>query len=77
MKLKLKNQSYQTAAVEAVADCFKGQPKAEGISYRMDPGREEQPLQSRIAAVDEMEGFKNDDTALPPAGLLKNVQSVQ
>ena len=28
MKLKFKVQPYQTAAVEAVRDCFKGQPPA-------------------------------------------------
>ncbi len=40
MKLKFKAQSYQTAAVQAVVDCFKGQPPAssEAISYRIDPG---------------------------------------
>ena len=36
MKLKFKTQAYQTAAVQAVVDCFKGQPPAttEAISYR-------------------------------------------
>ena len=40
MKLKFKMQSYQTAAVQAVVECFKGQPTAsvEAISYRIDPG---------------------------------------
>lgn len=28
MKLKFKTQAYQTAAVQAVVDCFKGQPSA-------------------------------------------------
>lgn len=28
MKLKFKTQAYQTAAVQAVVDCFKGQPPA-------------------------------------------------
>jgi len=28
MKLKFKVQAYQTAAVQAVVDCFKGQPPA-------------------------------------------------
>ena len=39
MKLKFKIQAYQTAAVQAVVDCFKGQPPAssEAISYRIDP----------------------------------------
>ena len=42
MKLKFKTQAYQTAAVQAVVDCFKGQPPArpEAISYRIDPGKQ-------------------------------------
>lgn len=36
MKLKFKKQGYQTNAIEAVADCFAGQPKREGLNYRMD-----------------------------------------
>ena len=41
MKLKFKTQAYQTAAVQAVVDCFKGQPPAtaEAISYRIDSGK--------------------------------------
>lgn len=39
MKLKFKKQAYQTNAVEAVANCLAGQPKREGLSYRVDPGR--------------------------------------
>jgi restriction endonuclease len=39
MKLKFKKQTYQTNAVDAVADCFAGQPKREGLNYRVDPGR--------------------------------------
>ena len=37
MKLKFKTQAYQTAAVQAVVDCFKGQPpsSSEAISYRV------------------------------------------
>ena len=38
MKLKFKVQPYQTAAVEAVRDCFKGQPPAAPVRYRIDPG---------------------------------------
>jgi type III restriction enzyme len=36
MKLKFKVQPYQTRAVAAVVDCFNGQPKAAGITYRVD-----------------------------------------
>jgi len=42
MKLKFKKQAYQTRAVDAVVDCFKGQLNSfgmkEAVSYRMDPG---------------------------------------
>ena len=38
MKLKFKVQPYQTRAVDAFADCFAGQPKSSGVSYRVDPG---------------------------------------
>jgi hypothetical protein len=41
MKLKFKTQAYQTAAVQAVVDGFKGQPTAtaEDISYRFNQGK--------------------------------------
>jgi len=39
MILKFKIQAYQTRAVDAVVDCFKGQPTSARISYRIDPGR--------------------------------------
>jgi len=77
MKLRFKTQAFQTAAVEAVADCFAGQPRGEGLSYRMDPGRAKASPQTRAAAVDEMAGFKNADIALSNAGLLDNIQKVQ
>ncbi len=48
MKLKFKIQPYQTNAVEAVADCFLGQPKSEGISYRIDPRRGDQSAQGTL-----------------------------
>jgi type III restriction enzyme len=39
MKLKFKKQVYQTIAVEAVVECFAGQPKREGLNYRPGRGR--------------------------------------
>lgn len=70
MKLKFKVQPYQTNAVEAVVDCFAGQPKTEGSSYRIDPGRAAQTM-----AFDE--GFRNADYALTEAQILENIQKVQ
>lgn len=69
MKLKFKVQPYQTQAVNAVVDCFAGQPMSNGITYRIDPGRKAQ-----TSAFEE--GFKNADLAqsLP---VLANIQDVQ
>lgn len=75
MQLKFKIQSYQTDAVEAVVDCFAGQPKSTGIAYRIDPGRREKNKQTNIDLDDT--GFKNADIALPPLKVLENIQDVQ
>lgn len=70
MKLKFKVQPYQTNAVDAVVDCFAGQPKGSGLNYRIDPGR---GSQARL----DLEGFKNDEIHLPDGQLLTNIQAVQ
>jgi type III restriction enzyme len=70
MKLKFKVQEYQTNAVDAVIDCFAGQPKSNGLRYRIDPGKVAQ-----ARAFDE--GFKNEDIRLTDVQLLTNIQSVQ
>ncbi len=70
MKLKFKVQSYQTNAVDAVVDCFAGQPMSDGLRYRIDPGKVAQ-----ASAFDE--GFKNEDIRLPDGVLLTNIQEVQ
>ncbi len=84
MKFKFKVQPYQTAAVEAVRDCFKGQPRATGVTYRIDPGSAPAPapaprqfglLGDEPTPVDA--GFRNADLALTPAQVLANVQAVQ
>src|SRR4051812_7492383 len=77
MKFKFKRQPYQTAAVDAVGNCFIGQPLSAGLNYRIDPGRTEQSSQLTMAAMEEMTGFKNGDIALSPKSLLENVQAVQ
>lgn len=76
MKLQFTHKSYQTAAVDAVADCFTGQPKAEGISYRLDPGK--QTAAQEQAEMDYgTEAFRNAPLALSPEDLLANIQQVQ
>ena len=71
MKLKFKVQHYQTRAVDAVVDCFAGQPLVSGMTYRIDPGADPQ------ASAFEENGFRNADIALTPVRLLENIHRVQ
>lgn len=72
MKIKFKQQAYQTIAVEAVADCFKGQPDTSGIQYRIDPGKAMQ-LKTDTTGL----GFKNENIVISEMQLLENIQNVQ
>lgn len=78
MKIKFKTQAYQTAAVQAVVDCFKGQPLAspEAMRYRIDPGAAAQG-QTIGSTVSSDAGFKNADLMLPDSALLDNIHAVQ
>ena len=76
MKLKFKKQAYQTNAVEAVADCFAGQPKREGTQFRVDPGRTID-ANGQMRAGLETDGFKNADLELTPGQVLQNIHAVQ
>ncbi|HET9034079.1 MAG TPA: DEAD/DEAH box helicase family protein [Dokdonella sp.] len=75
MKLKFKTQAFQTAAVQAVVDCFKGQLPAspEAISYRIDPGK----AQKGVDDLFTESGFRNADLFLTDAAVLDNIQQVQ
>lgn len=75
MKLKFKTQAYQTAAVQAVVDSFKGQPPAEAaaISYRIDPGKARKGMEELFAEG----GFKNADLKLTDVALLENITQIQ
>ncbi len=89
MKLKFKMQAYQTAAVQAVVDCFKGQvPHHGGVRYRLDPGSQNAAPASpqaalaldtaSLEAVAEKEAaFRNADITLSEAALLDNIRAVQ
>lgn len=79
MKLKFKTQPYQTAAVQAVVDCFKGQPPAtlSAMKYTLDPGRSSASAQQRLDDDGGGNAFKNADLALTETLLLDNIQQVQ
>lgn len=83
MKLKFKEQAYQLQAVDSLVDCFAGQPKRSGISYRIDPGiqvsEEPSPQQGSLISEPDLPdtGFKNEDLALSEQQLLANIRQVQ
>jgi len=70
MKLKFKHQAFQSDAVGAVIDCFKGQSPGQGIRYRLDPGVQKQ-------RTFDQSGFRNSDIELNEAQILENIQAVQ
>lgn len=86
MKLKFKTQAFQTAAVQAVVDCFKEQVSAQGgIRYRLDPGVQKTKPDSPQTALfnqpesaeDKEAAFRNADITLSDRALLDNIQRVQ
>ncbi|MGJ7540614.1 type III restriction-modification system endonuclease [Brevibacterium luteolum] len=79
MKLQFKVQQYQTDAVDAVVDTFAGQPRHDGVSYRIDPGRVRLKTAPALFEVEERPdaGLRNAEIALSSAQLLKNVHAVQ
>jgi type III restriction enzyme len=76
MKIQFKHKAYQSDAVEAVVDCFAGQPKVEGVSYRLDPGK--QSVKRSQAELDYgTAAFRNAPLMLDEAQLLENIQKTQ
>src|ERR1051326_587315 len=75
MELKFKKQAYQTDAVRAIADCFKGQP-SKGFKYAIDPGRAASAASAPLPGM-KSDGFANEKVVLPALQLLLNVQAVQ
>lgn len=85
MKLQFKVQEYQTAAVDAVVDCFGAmhrQPFADNVTYKIDPGRvtelRNQPkLDSSLNESVAQTGYGNSLLLLNSAQLLDNIRAVQ
>ena len=79
MKLQFKVQQYQTDAVDAVVETFAGQPKRDGISYRIDPGKVSPVTDPALFETEERSdaGLRNAEIALSGAQLLENVHAVQ
>ena len=73
MKLRFKQQEYQTRAVDAVVDCFKGQLSSTGNTYRIDPGMGGQQRLNN----GEGHGFKNRELNISSQRILENIRKVQ
>jgi type III restriction enzyme len=68
-----KQLPYQAVAAQAVVDCFAGQPRIEGLSYQIDPGRDVDPQASLLGD----EGLRNADLKISRAQLRENIRAVQ
>ena len=79
MKLQFKVQPYQTQAVDSVLEVFEGQPKYDGVSYQIDPGRVKPASNPVLFETNDTPdfGIRNADMALSSAQLLENAQKVQ
>ncbi|PND54716.1 restriction endonuclease subunit R [Mycobacterium sp. ENV421] len=79
MKLQFKVQQFQTDAVDAVVEAFAGQPKHDGISYRIDPGKAKPAADPTLfeTSASPDSGLRNAEIALTPTQRLDNVQQVQ
>lgn len=72
MKLRFKQQQYQTDAVQAVVDVFQGQSRNEP-RYQIDPGQRHQS----VLTLNSDLGFGNAPVELNDHELLTNIQQVQ
>lgn len=79
MKLQFKVQSYQTDAVDAVVEVFAGQPRHDGISYRIDPGKAKPTSDPTLflTRTTPDAGLRNAEIALTAMQRLDNVHRVQ
>lgn len=79
MKLQFKVQQFQTDAVDAVVEVFAGQPKRDGVSYRIDPGTAKPITAPQLfeTSTTPDSGLRNAEIALPTSQLLINVNLIQ
>ncbi len=73
MKLQFKNYPYQQHAIQAVVDCFQGQPNMMPLSYIRDMGKVTQQQTIDLAE----RGYKNAKLDISYAQVLSNIQDVQ
>lgn len=77
MKIQFKKYQYQLDAVQAVVDCFKGQPFLSGVQYRVDPGVTAEGQTATIQQNSADDGFRNAPLMLTDQEILDNIQKIQ
>lgn len=82
MKFTFKIQQYQTEAVEAVVNVFRGQGMHANAVYLRDRGIENKPADSQLSLLEDEEiyadiGFKNENIQLTDDQLLMNIRRQQ
>ena len=86
MKFRFKIQQYQSDAVNAIADVFRGQPYVERTKYTMDMGSRPQTEQISMFDIgnpnslveDEYDvGFANNRIEISSSTLLDNIRNIQ
>ena len=76
MEFKIKLQEYQTEAVEAVTEVFRGQPRQGDRRYRTFI-QAHTAGKSQASLFGELEGFGNAEVELSDEALIENVRRVQ
>jgi type III restriction enzyme len=76
MKLKFKKQQFQTDAVNAVVDCFAGQPNEQSF-FTLDRGCIQTAWCKRKQFYLLEKGFKNRPIDLSPQDVLANIATIQ
>jgi len=74
VKLKFKIQQFQTDAVNAVVDCFAGQPNEQSF-FTLDTGQ--LAYSSELVLSYEVTGFRNRPIELAPEEVFENIKKVQ
>ena len=73
MKLKFKNQQFQTDAARAVTDVFRGQRNQAMVEFTHDMGRSADGAQDLFDVV----GFRNQPVTVQAGQLLENIRAIQ
>ena len=84
MKLQFKKQQFQLDAVQAVVDCFQGQPEKTN-RFTLERSKEiirktklaAQGVQEMAFEIEEAIGYRNSTIQLMETSVLKNIQAVQ